>query len=98
MTLLAQFLGPLLALSLQTNECVLHSRNLLTSTEKKAIVNKHNEYREEVDVPPLVWDEKLESYALEWANEIKSGCQLKHRPRRGKYKQKYGENIAKKPL
>lgn len=94
MTLLAQFLGPLLALSLQVNSTSPASKNLLTSADKKAIVEKHNEYRKEVDVAPLVWDDQLEAYALEWASQIKRGCQLKHRPYQGKYKQKYGENIA----
>lgn len=62
----------------------------------KGFTEAHNKYRRETGVPDLEWDTKLAAYAQEWADHLKSanGCNMKHRPRSGKYTQKHGENLA----
>lgn len=58
------------------------------------LVATHNRVRAMVKAPPLVWEPKLAAFAQEWAEELKRrGCDLKHRPRKGEFAQKYGENL-----
>ena len=71
----------------------------LTAEEKRAGLERMNELRRQLVslppsdalpaakqvVPPLVWDERLEAAAQEWAD----GCPTGHRPRNP-----YGENMA----
>jgi glutaredoxin len=60
----------------------------------KGILERHNFFRNEVGIQNLVWSNELAAYAQEWANELAArGCQMNHRPRDGKWKQRYGENI-----
>lgn len=50
---------------------------------------RHNHYRAEFGLPPLVWSPRLATHALEWAHElVRRGCLLEHRP-----DQRYGENL-----
>lgn len=49
-----------------------------TSEEATILLDRHNYWREEVNVPPLQWSEELASSALEWASELKKKCQFKH--------------------
>lgn len=66
----------------------------LTLDEKEEIVERHNYWRNKLDIPPLVWSDKLAAYAKTWAYELKQrGCKMQHRPQKGKWAQKYGENI-----
>lgn len=61
----------------------------------KGFTDAHNRYRSKVPVANLVWDAKIARYARQWANYLKrKGCAMQHRPRSGRYKQKYGENLA----
>ena len=54
----------------------------------------HNKIRARLQLPDLVWDASLARYADEWARELqRQGCQLDHRPQRGRFAQKYGENL-----
>lgn len=56
----------------------------------KGMAEAHNVYRRSLNLPDLVWDSKLETYAQEWANHLQSkGCKMMHRSTH-----KYGENIA----
>jgi len=50
---------------------------------------KHNEYRSIHKVPPLKYNESMNEYAQEWADQIASTGNFRHRPNN-----KYGENIA----
>lgn len=61
----------------------------------KDLVPLHNQVRSEVGVGPITWSDDLAEYATEWANYLatKGGCKLTHRPFKGKWKQKYGENL-----
>lgn len=60
----------------------------------KEMVERHNYWRAKLGIGPVVWSDKLASYAQAWANELaKQGCAFEHRPRDGKWKQIYGENL-----
>ncbi len=68
------------------------SRVSLSEAEK--IVALHNKIRAEVGVGPLRWSEELAAYAQRWADHLASSrCGIEHRPRSGKWQQKFGENI-----
>ncbi|MDD3814945.1 MAG: CAP domain-containing protein [Desulfocapsaceae bacterium] len=68
------------------------SRVSLTDAEK--VVALHNKIRAEVGVGPLRWSEELAAYAQRWADHLAiSGCGIEHRPRSGKWRQEYGENL-----
>lgn len=62
----------------------------------KGFTEAHNEFRRLTGVPDLKWDNRLAAYAKEWADYLKSAnnCNMQHRPRSGKYTQKYGENLT----
>lgn len=60
----------------------------------KGMVERHNYWRARVGVGPLAWSDDLARFAQEWANELqRRNCEMEHRPRSGKFNQKYGENI-----
>lgn len=61
----------------------------------KDLIPLHNQVRSEVGVGPITWSDDLANYAAEWANYLatQGGCKLTHRPFKGKWKQKYGENL-----
>jgi uncharacterized protein YkwD len=66
----------------------------LSAQEAKEILDFHNKARREVKSPPLEWSEELAAFAQAWAEELaRQGCGLRHRPRSGKWAQRYGENI-----
>jgi uncharacterized protein YkwD len=56
-----------------------------TSKMAKTILERHNLYRNQVNVPQLVWSAKLEKDAQRWANHLASlgGNQLVHSQERG---------------
>ncbi|MEA3418223.1 MAG: CAP domain-containing protein [Campylobacterota bacterium] len=59
------------------------------------ITKSHNIIREKHNIPPLQWSNKLAKHAQQWANYLakEKNCAMIHRPRSGKYKRIYGENI-----
>jgi pathogenesis-related protein 1 len=66
----------------------------LTPDEIQQIVQYHNKVRQEVGAPPVEWSPEIAAFAQEWADNIAAtGCQMQHRPRSGKWTQKYGENV-----
>jgi len=66
----------------------------LTAQEVRQLIRLHNKARADVGVMPVIWSKKLAGYAEEWANNLASiDCALRHRPRSGKWKQEYGENL-----
>jgi len=76
-----------------TNDIVSIGSNL-SAREVQQLISLHNEVRADVGVRPVVWSKKLAIYAQEWANNLAStDCSLRHRPRSGKWKQEYGENL-----
>ena len=52
------------------------------------IVSAHNEIRAQAGVPPLVWSDRLEAVAQDWANTLLSRREFSHRPNG-----KLGENL-----
>ncbi|MDQ7016291.1 MAG: CAP domain-containing protein [Gammaproteobacteria bacterium] len=55
------------------------------------MVNAHNRWRAQVNVPPLTWSNQLQQQAQTWANRLKerNQCQMQHSPADGKT----GENL-----
>jgi Cysteine-rich secretory protein family len=66
------------------------SRQIAQNTMTEAILSAHNQYRAEVDVPPLAWSDALASDAQEWADYLASlgGEELQHAENTGQ-----GENL-----
>lgn len=57
--------------------------------DRQAILAHHNKVRANVGVGPLRWDDKLASYAQEWADHLAAkGCRMQHRQPNA-----YGENL-----
>ena len=52
------------------------------------MVNAHNQWRQQVGSPPLVWSNELAKVAQDWANQLVSKGRMEHRPN-----SQYGENI-----
>ena len=66
----------------------------LSTGEMKTLLSLHNEARRDVGVAPLVWSKSLAVYAQLWADHLAStSCRMEHRPRSGRWKQVYGENL-----
>lgn len=60
----------------------------LSNEEIKILTDVHNQWREEVGVPPLEWSDTLAQAAAKWALELKKqNCAFKHS------RTKYGENL-----
>jgi hypothetical protein len=58
---------------------------------QKEVLAVHNKYRAELQLPPLVWSEKLATHAMKWARHLaQSGGQLRHSKGSGE-----GENLWK---
>lgn len=56
---------------------------------RKQALKEMNDYRKKHQAPPLKLDDKLNSYAQQWADELARTNTFRHRSER-----KYGENIA----
>jgi pathogenesis-related protein 1 len=66
----------------------------LSLQEVQQLIRLHNKVRADVGSGPVTWSKKLAIYAQEWAHQLGStDCKLKHRPKSGKWKQEYGENL-----
>lgn len=66
----------------------------LEKKEVKTLVAEHNRVRADAGVGPVGWSDKIADYSMAWAGHLaQKGCSMKHRPRSGKWKQQYGENI-----
>jgi pathogenesis-related protein 1 len=66
----------------------------LSLKKVQQLINLHNKVRADVGVGPLNWSKELAIYAQEWADHLASaGCEMKHRPHSGKWKQEHGENL-----
>jgi hypothetical protein len=66
----------------------------VSDEDAQKALDLHNAARKEVGVPALQWSPELASYAQAWADELAATkCDLDHRPKSGKWKQVYGENL-----
>ncbi|KAK8991539.1 hypothetical protein V6N11_062547 [Hibiscus sabdariffa] len=66
------------------------SLSLLSQIEESPenILEAHNEFRAEVGVPPLVWNETLTEYAQDYAHDRSEDCNMEHSMG------SYGENLV----
>jgi pathogenesis-related protein 1 len=62
--------------------------------EARRILKVHNAARKAVGVAPLSWSPAIARYAQAWANRLARQQSIQHRPRSGRWKQRYGENLA----
>src|SRR5436309_740823 len=63
----------------------------VSQEDAQAALDFHNKARNDVGSPPLEWSKDLAKYAQAWADQLaKEGCQLKHRPHEGAWKQIHG--------
>lgn len=60
----------------------------LSDKEKRDILERHNFYRNEVDVDTLVWSDALADFSGEWALKLAQKRKFYHRPNNP-----YGENL-----
>lgn len=67
----------------------LDTSKLPTEEEKKILLEKHNEWRAKVNVPPLEWSDELARSAEKWAKNLNRGCRFEHS------KSGNGENLWK---
>lgn len=73
---------------------IVSSGSRLSPEEAGKIVSLHNQVRAEVGVGPLRWSEDVAGYAQQWADHLAATrCGMEHRPRSGKWQQRYGENL-----
>jgi pathogenesis-related protein 1 len=95
------FAGAILLLGISLTACAEQSSPRSSSpgsrpSQKEAgkIVSLHNQIRADVGVGPVRWSEELAGYAQQWADHLTSSrCGMEHRPRSGKWRQQYGENL-----
>lgn len=65
----------------------------ISQTEAQEALDFHNKVRADVKCPPLKWSAELAEYAQAWADHLADDCEMQHRPVKGRWAQKYGENI-----
>ncbi|XP_010448371.1 PREDICTED: pathogenesis-related protein PR-1-like [Camelina sativa] len=58
-----------------------------TGSFEQQFLDPHNTVRSGLGLPPLVWDEKIASYAAWWANQRRYDCSMTHSTG------PYGENL-----
>lgn len=73
---------------------IYQAKNGINKNDIKVLLTEHNRVRADVGVGKLVWSNKLGRYAQAWANHLAATtCQMAHRPKKGKWKEYYGENL-----
>jgi len=66
----------------------------LSPEDAQKMLALHNQVRADVGVGPLRWSEDLAHYAQQWADHLAATrCGLQHRPRSGKWRGDFGENL-----
>lgn len=66
----------------------------LSAQERRQLIDEHNRARRVAGTPPLHWSPEIARYAQEWSDHLAtSRCGIEHRPRSGRWKQRYGENL-----
>ncbi|MFC4230275.1 CAP family protein [Parasediminibacterium paludis] len=63
--------------------------------QAQEVLQHHNNIREKVGSPALVWNQQLAAYAQQWADYLANNnhCTMKHRDHPGEGDKAYGENI-----
>ena len=65
-----------------------------TKEQAEAFVQYHNKVRSEAGVKVKVtWNKDIAKFAQAWADKLARENVIQHRPRKGQWAQKYGENI-----
>lgn len=78
------------AMAAQTAGIPLEVEDLSSAAGVEQMLTAHNQWRSQVNVAPLVWDQALAAYAQPWANHLLAqGGKLAHRQPNA-----YGENLA----
>lgn len=54
------------------------SATVASRDEVVILLERHNYWRAEVDVPPLQWSDLLATSSLKWAIDLEKKCQFKH--------------------
>ena len=66
----------------------------VSQADAQIALDFHNKVRKDVGTVPLKWSAELAQYAQAWADNLaNTGCDMKHRPNSGEWKQIHGENI-----
>lgn len=55
--------------------------------DSKLLLDSHNHYRQELNLPPLTWSDELASSAREWADQLAASKSFRHSTT------KHGENL-----
>ena len=72
---------------------VYTAKDRIDKADIKVALEEHNRIRADVGVGKLTWSDEISNYAQSWADHLAATtCRMKHRPREGKWEQKYGEN------
>ena len=61
--------------------------NTLSDSIIQEILDAHNSYRNDVNIPDIVWSEEVAKSAQLWADDLATNCEFKHSGG------EYGENI-----
>ncbi len=71
------------------------SGSFLSESQVNEVLDFHNQTRVEVGVKPMEWSVELAAFAQEWADRLafSKGCRMEHRPQKGKWEGKFGENL-----
>ncbi|HKI59976.1 MAG TPA: CAP domain-containing protein [Mariprofundaceae bacterium] len=65
------------------------------SESMTGITNAHNDVRSALNIPELIWSDKIADVAQDWASHLAKNnkCKMQHRPRKGRDSRHFGENI-----
>lgn len=88
-------LAVIMAIGALSISCASINKPIIEPTKLLGIIKAHNNVRGEKGLKSVKWSPELATYAQQWANYLafKNNCRMQHRPRSGKYRQKYGENL-----
>jgi len=87
------FLGGCAIASTIRDEHEASGSNRLSASERRALLNEHNRVRRDVGHPPLHWSPEIARFSQQWADHLASSCSMQHRPKSGRWAQRYGENL-----
>jgi len=74
-------------------EVPTHTGSAVLQKDAQEALDFHNKVRADVGSPPLQWSTQLARFAQSWASKLAMDCKMDHRPTKGAWAQKYGENI-----
>jgi pathogenesis-related protein 1 len=65
----------------------------ISQKDAQEALDFHTKVRADVGSAPLQWSTELARFAQSWASKLATDCKMDHRPAKGAWSQKYGENI-----